>query len=394
MDGALVVCGCSPGSNRVVAPLHEAPPSRHSVSGRTRTHFAEPSTAVHPERFSQPSASALTGTLEPGFYVVPRRMSFAQVLLQLAEHDATLPISRLQRLNPTFEQGFKAGEIFVIGDPDNGDACTREEGQLMAAAQHARRALVVLDFAEADFMMQHQAEIAGLLSNASLSMGVGKDMLDQGLKQVSHTLTSIEQLHQREFMRHGHLNSPGFFAERRRLLQQLDRQLKVAFLNKKLNLGNYERLRKRLNISTKSLVHHWSKAGGPGQIPGYATFLDKVARLSKYLEYGGYAAIGLGGTSSYLKVQEVCRSGNAEACAKVQFIETGAFSMGVGGATAGATLAGIAAGTLCAAFTIGSGGLAAPLCGIVVAGAGGLAGGKLGELAGGYTGEFIYEASR
>ncbi|MEK0359143.1 PAAR domain-containing protein, partial [Pseudomonas sp. 5RIF] len=94
--------------------------------------------------------------------------------------------------------------------------------QLMAAAQHARRALEVLDFAEADFMMEHQAEIAGLLSNASQSMGVGKDMLEQGLKQVSNTLTSIEQLHQREFMRHGHLNSPGFFAERRQLLQQLD----------------------------------------------------------------------------------------------------------------------------------------------------------------------------
>ena len=68
----------------------------------------------------------------------------------------------------------------------------------MAAAQHARRALEALDYVEADFMMQHQAEIAGLLSNASLSMGVGKDMLDQGLKQVSNTLTSIEQLHQRD----------------------------------------------------------------------------------------------------------------------------------------------------------------------------------------------------
>nr|WP_243701323.1 PAAR domain-containing protein [Pseudomonas putida] len=27
MDGALVACGCAPGSNRVVAPLYEAPPS-------------------------------------------------------------------------------------------------------------------------------------------------------------------------------------------------------------------------------------------------------------------------------------------------------------------------------------------------------------------------------
>ncbi|MCE0909488.1 PAAR domain-containing protein [Pseudomonas sp. FYR_2] len=393
MDGALVVCGCSPGSNRVVAPLHQAPPPMQPVAGLANAHFAEPSNAVYPERFSQPVIGALPGTLEPGFYLVPRRMSFPEVLLQLAEHDATLPISRLQRLNPTFEQGFKAGEIFVIGDPDNGDACTREEGELMAAAQHARRALAVLDYTEADFMMQHQAEIAGLLSDASLSMGVGKDMLDQGLKQVSHTLTSIEQLHQREFMRHGHLNSPGFFAERGRLLQQLDGQLKTALLNKQLNLGSYERLKKSLNISTKSLVHHWSKAGGPGQIPGYATHLDKVARLSKYLSYGGHAAIGLGGASSFLKVEEVCRAGSEEACAKIRYVETGSFSMGVGGGMVGAALAGAAAGTLCAVFSVGTGGLAVPVCGILVVGTGSLTGAKLGEMAGGSIGELIYEAS-
>ncbi|WP_343587527.1 PAAR domain-containing protein [Pseudomonas viridiflava] len=393
MDGALVVCGCPPGSNRVVAPLGEAFPPLRSLGGRANSHSAAPSAAIYPGRFSQPIVSALPGTLEPGFYVVPRRMSFAQVLLQLAEHDATLPISRLQRLNPTFEQGFKAGEIFVIGDPDNGDACTREEGQLMAAAQHARRALAVLDFSEADFMMEHQAEIAGLLSNASQSMGVGKDMLEQGLKQVSNTLTSIEQLHQREFMRHGHLNSPGFFAERRQLLQQLDGQLKAAYLNKQLNLGSYERLKKSLNISTKSLVHHWSKAGGPGQIPGYATHLDKVARLSKYLEYGGYAAIGLGGTSSYLKVQEVCRTGETEACKKVRLTETGGFAVGTAGAMLGSSGATLVSGTICAVITMGSAGLAAPVCGIVLVGASGMAGGALGGMLGESVGEVIYEAT-
>ena len=393
MDGALVVCGCSPGSNRVVAPLYQAPPPMQPLAGLANAHFSELSNAVYSERFSQPVIGALPGTLEPGFYVVPRRMSFPEVLLQLAEHDATLPISRLQRLNPTFEQGFKAGEIFVIGDPDNGDACTREEGELMAAAQHARRALEVLDYAEADFMMEHQAEIAGLLSDASLSMGVGKDMLDQGLKQVSHTLTSIEQLHQREFMRHGHLNSPGFFAERQRLLQQLDGQLKTAFLNKQLNLGNYERLRKSLNISTKSLVHHWSKAGGPGQIPGYATHLDKVAKLSKYLSYGGYAAVGLGGTSSYMKVQEVCRAGETEACKKVRMTETGSFAGSLGLSTLVSTGAGLAAGTLCAAFAVGTAGIGAPACGILLVGAGAAAGSLAGEKLGESAGEFIYEAT-
>ncbi|KHL75056.1 hypothetical protein PpSQ1_07200 [Pseudomonas putida] len=392
MDGAQVNCGCPPGSNRVVAPLGEAPSARQAYAANRGLSTAV-SPAAYPQSFSQSFATAMPGSLEPGFFIVPRSMSFSQVLLKLFEHDATLPISRLQRLNPTFDQGFKAGEIFVIADPDNGDACTREEAKLMAAAQQVRHALAALDFAESDFMVQHQAEIAGLLSSASQSMGVGKDMLDQGLKQVRNTLTQIEQLHQREFLRHGHLNSREFFASRRQLLQQLDSQLKVAFLNKQLNLGSYERLKKSLNISTKSLVHHWSKAGGAGQIPGYATHLDKVAKLSKYLKQGGNVAIGLGATSSYLNVREVCQAGSTEACRKARFVESGKFGGGVGGGMAASALATWAAGAVCAGFAVGTGGLAVPLCGVLVVGGSGFAGGKLGEWAGEGIGEYIFESS-
>ncbi|UVL02148.1 PAAR domain-containing protein [Pseudomonas sp. B21-047] len=392
MDGALVACGCPSGSNRVVAPLGAAPLSRQALAN-SRAMPTEAAAGAHPKSLVQGAVTAMPGTLEPGFYVVPKSMSFSQVLLQLSEHDATLPISRLQRLNPTFEQGFKAGEIFVIGDPDNSDACTLEEAKLMAAAQDARRALAVLDFAESDFMVQHQAEIAGLLSSASQSMGVGKDMLDQGLKQVKSTLNQIEQLHQREFLRHGHLNSREFFASRRQLLQQLDVQLKAALLNKQLNLGNYERLKKSLNISTKSLVHHWSKAGGVGQIPGYATHLDQVARLSKFIKYGGHVGVGIGGASSYLKVQGVCRAGEAAACKKVRFTETGSFSGGLVGGMLASGAMGAVAGTLCGAISIGTGGLAIPVCGIVLVGTGGLAGSTAGEAFGESAGEFIYEVT-
>ena len=52
MDGALVACGCSPGSNRVVAPLYEAPPSMYSIAEGTNTHFNQPSATGYPGRFS------------------------------------------------------------------------------------------------------------------------------------------------------------------------------------------------------------------------------------------------------------------------------------------------------------------------------------------------------
>ena len=392
MDGALVDCGCPRGSNRVVAPLGEMPHSRSSVAGRTGLKPATPESSSALAGGAPTMIGGSPGQMQPGFYVVPRSMTFSQILLELASHDSTLPISYLQRLNPTFEQGFKAGEIFVIGDPDNGYACTEEEGQLMAAAERARRSLAVLDFAESDFMMEYQAEVAGLLSDASLSMGVGKDMMDHGLKQLRGTLGNIERLHQQEFLRHGHLNSPSFFAERRLLLEQLDGQLKAIFLNKYMNLGAYERLKKSLNISTKSLVHHWSKADGPGQIPGYVTYLDKVAKLSKYLRYGGYVGIALGGTSSYLKVQEVCRAGETEACKKIRLSETGAFTGGLAGGIVGGKLAGITALAVCGIFSAGTVGFGAPVCGIALVGGGAFAGSIAGAEGGEQMGELIYES--
>ncbi|MCS4282506.1 putative Zn-binding protein involved in type VI secretion [Pseudomonas sp. BIGb0278] len=380
VDGSLVQCACPPGTNRVVAPPDFVPPWRETRSSRvvgpSAQSFGQPVHFVD----SRPYIN------EPGFHIVQRNMSFPQVLMQLAGQDSTLPISRLQMLNPTFQQGFKAGEIFVIGDPDNGDACTREEAQLMAAAQQARDSLALLDYDEAEFMMEHQAEIAGLLTGASQSMGVGKDVLEQGLRQVRATLLEVDQLHKQQFAKFGHLYSPEFFASRQKLLRQLDRQLKAAFLNKRLNLGPYERLRRDLKISTKSLVHHWSKAGGAGQIPGYATHLDEVAKVAKYVKYGGHIGTALGGTSSYLKVEEVCRAGETEECKRIRFTEAGSFIGGLSGGSLGA-----AGGKGAAVAVCGFAGPYAPVCSLVMVGAGAVIGGKYGGSLGEVGGEVIYE---
>lgn len=388
-DGSLVACGCPNGSNRVVAPLGGMATSSHPMHGRqTNAATAPGARTLHTPANAQMSgaiASAQVG-LEPGFHIVPRSMSGPQVLAQLLAQDSTLPIARIQRLNPTFEQGFKAGEIFVLGDPDNHHACTREEADLMTAAQRAREALAVLDEQEANFMMQHIGEVAGVLNGASQSMGVGKDMLSRGLGQVGDTLKGLERLHQREFTLHGHLNSRQFFESRRALYQQLDAQLRSAFLGKYLNVGGHESLRKSLNISTKSLVHHWSKAGAPGAIPGYATHLDEVAKMSKYLKYGGHVAVGLGATSSYMKIYEACRAGETEECKRVRYTETGSFSGGVAGGMAGGGVGKLAIKAVC-----GFGPWGRATCGIAVIGASSLGVGKLGEFLGEGAGELLYE---
>lgn len=331
----------------------------------------------------------------PGFYIVPRSMSGEQVLGKLfADAPHKHLVSRIKSLNPTFAKGFKAGEMFVLGNLINPVACSREEAELMAAAAKVRTALEPLSEGEANFMAEHQAEIAMMVGGASASLGLGTDMLGKGLKQIDGTLRDIEYLHQREFSTHGHLRSPQFFTSRQQLYRQLDNQLKATFLGKQLGLGSYPTLRQDLGISTRSLVHHWSKGGAPGQIPGYATHMDQIAKAAKYLRNGSYIGIALGGAASALKVQEVCQAGETQACQKIRFTETGSFAGALGGGALAVALASPAAGSICVALGIATGGIGGVVCGLVVVGGASVAGGAGGGWAGELAGERIYERSQ
>ncbi|QUE77466.1 hypothetical protein [Stutzerimonas stutzeri] len=333
--------------------------------------------------------------LPPGFYRVPRSMSGEQVLARLfADAPHKHLVNRIKALNPTFAKGFKAGEMFVLGNLINPTACSREEADLMAAAAEVRAALESLSESEANFMADHQAEIALMVGGASASLGLGTDVLGNGLKQIENTLHDIEYLHQREYAAHGHLRSQQFFTSRQQLYRQLDNQLKATFLGKQLGLGNYPTLRQDLGISTRSLVHHWSKGGAPGQIPGYATHMNEIAKAATYLKYGGYVGVALGGTASLLKVQEVCQAGETQACQKIRFTETGNFAGALGGGALAVALASPAAGSICVALGIATGGLGGVACGLVVVGGASVAGGAGGGWAGELAGEKIYEGSK
>ncbi|MGE8154886.1 PAAR domain-containing protein, partial [Pseudomonas vancouverensis] len=147
-----------------------------------------------------------------------------------------------------------------------------------------------------------------------------------------------------------------------------------------------------LFLSPPSLVHRWTEAGGVGQMPGYATHLDGVARASKYVKYGGWVGTTVGGGASAMKVQEVCRAGNTEACERIRFTETGSFAGGIfGGVVAGSLLTTTAVGGLCVglgAATLGTGLLT---CSVIAVGLGSIGGSMLGEAGGEIIGEVVYE---
>ena len=264
----------------------------------------------------------------------------------------------------------------------------------MAAAAKTNDALEPLSPEDADFMVQYRDQIETFFGHGSTAIGVGEAMFAKHLDDVKNLFKEIEALHVRSFQADGHLNSQAFFAERKRLLRQLNTHL-GALTRKSIGFPDHPNLKSALGISNKSLVHRWTQAGGADQIPGYATHIEGVSKASKYLKYGGWIGTAIGGGVSYMKVQDVCAAGDTEACKKVKFTEAGGFIGGVaGGAAAGALFSGSTVGLVCLAAGVTTGGVGGIVCGVVVVGTGAFAGGAALGAAGEQLGEVIYEHSK
>ncbi|WP_241188854.1 hypothetical protein [Pseudomonas orientalis] len=298
---------------------------------------------------------------------------------------------KFQSLNPR-TGNVKAGSMIVLSDPSN-TSCTYQEAQLMQAAQKVDASLDSLTPDEADFLYRHGAEIAGFIGHTSTWLGVSAVVMEKHLTSLRDTLQAIEHLHQQNYRQHGHLKSPQFFTERQRLMNQLDAHLlNSTRLRGQTTLGDHPKLKTALGISSRSLVHHWDKAGGPGQIPGYAAHVEAVSRATKYMKAGGYIGIGLGGVSSLMAVQQVCSVDSDAACKKIKLTEGGKFaSSTLIGAFSG-SMAASASGSICLGIGVATGGIGGVICVATLVGASTWAGTTVGGMGGEYVGELIYEA--
>jgi len=339
-----------------------------------------------------PAIFARAEPQEPGFYVVPKSMTREALEATLFATPDAAVMRKFRALNP--EQGdIKAGSLIVLGDPNN-TSCTYQEAQLMQAAQQVKSALDPLTPEEAEFMFRHAAEIASFIGDTSTWLGVGAVVMEKHLARLRDTLQAMERLHQDSYRQHGHLKSPQFFAERQRLLAQLDAHLlNSTRLRGQTTLGDHPKLKTALGISSRSLVHHWDKAGAPGQIPGYATHVETTSRAAKYMSTGGYIGIGIGGVSSLLAVQEVCSGGSEAACEEVRFTEGGKFVGSTFGGVAGAGIGKYVSGPVCLALGVSTG-IGGVVCAATLIGAGAWVGttymGDGGEL----MGEILYEKTQ
>jgi hypothetical protein len=175
-------------------------------------------------------------------------------------------------------------------------------------------------------------------------------------------------------------------------MKKLDASL-GPLVRKTTGLPDHPKLKRALGLSTRRIVHNWNKAGAPSQLPGYATHIEGVARVSKYMRAGGYVSIGLGATSTVMKIHEACRTGREEECRKAKFVEGSKLSGIVSGGILASRLAPIAP-MACTAIGVGTAGTGGLVCMLVISGIlaaqMGDSGGQFGE----FVGEKVYEVSQ
>lgn len=398
LHGALIQCDCPAGSNRLIA-LKERASASPTAANPLRTTAAN--AAPQPAAATVP-ASPLSGAspvsladnnelAEPGFYIVPKSITRQQLIAELfGEVPSHEVMRKFNGLNGSLgEDIIKAGQMVVLGDPRN-YMCMREEAHLMAAAAEVAVALADLEPDDADFMIKYRGEIAALLGEVSLWAGVSAAVLEKHMRDLTDILIRLEKLHQDTHRTYGHLRVPDFFEKRKKLLEELDSKFfKSTRVRGFTSLGDHPKLRKSLSISTKSLVHHWRKAGGPGDIPSFSRYVKSISKAADYMGTGGLIAIGVGGVSSALAIWETCTTDNDAACKQVAIKEVPKFLISSGTGFLAGNMAAKHSLKICGGRSRSPTGFTA--CVATVVGGASFAGVAMGELAGEYLGESVHD---
>jgi len=352
-------------------PKPEPPPAQHLVEDHAFT-------------LPQPA--------ESGFHIIQRPMSLETLERSLYENPPSDALRKVFRsLNRHLGEQVKPGQMVIFSDSRH-YMCRREEAQLMIAANKVNEALKDLSDEEAAFMVEHHEVIEPFLEVSAGSLGVASFMIGQHLETLKITLKHFEELHQQHYRQHGHLHSPEFFAQRKRLMAKLDASL-GPLVRKGIGIPGHPKLKRALGLSSRRTIHHWNKAGAPAQLPGYATNIEGVARAARFMQAGGYVGIGLATGASTMRINEVCRTGTDEECRKVKLIEGGKLAGNVGGSAIAGAYAAPVTMEYCAGLALKTRGIGGVICVLVLSGATASVGGNLGSKALESAGEIIYEAT-
>lgn len=351
-----------------------------------------PLVAPVPDKVEEPIQHAQTAKkphqkkrepVDAGFCVLPYGAETGAYERFLFEGSSPAGTKELYRSLNGDSKEYKAGSIMLLVDPEKQDS--DQIAHMQAAKQRIDTALEPLTHKEANFLHTHYATIANFSSIADKGIGLAADPVGKYFENIERILKEIQETYKNTYMTRGALIGEQFYVKRAQLFKELDRELKVGFLNKAMKFGEYTKIKNALGLSTSSITHKWNETGIK-DIEGYATHLERSAKYVKAMRYTGYVGIGFSALHSMNEINEACSVGREAECTQKKYTEISSF---VGG-TGGGILAGGIAVPLCIAIGVGTAGVGGLACAVISGGTLGYVGGEAGGWGGEKVGSTLY----
>jgi hypothetical protein len=337
---------------------------------------------IEPEQHAQ-TAKKKTG-IDAGFAIIPCGGTTEAWQRLLFTDNPPAGVKELFAMLNGQDEKYKAGSIMLVVDPNKQDE--EQIAHMQAAKQRIDAILEPLTHREANFLHNHYATIANFSSIADKGIGLAADPVGKYFENIGRILKEIQETYKNTYMTRGALIGEQFYVKRAQLFKELDRELKVGFLNKAMKFGEYTKIKNALGLSTSSITHKWNETGIK-DIEGYATHLERSAKYVKAMRYTGYVGIGFSALHSVNEINEACSVGREAECTQKKYTEISSF---VGGTGLGIG-AGYLAAPICVAIGVGTAGIGGLACLVIVGGTTGYIGSELGSTGGEVMGNKVYE---
>nr|WP_230857851.1 PAAR domain-containing protein [Enterobacter mori] len=276
----------------------------------------------------------------------------------------------------------------IIADPEKQDA--DQIKHIEKARDRIDSALESLTLDEARFLYQSRHVIDMFTSYGSDYGGILSDMSEKYFGEIENTLKQIQDAYKNQYITHGTLISEQFFAERKQLFKKLD-WIFLKIFREHIGLAQYDDMKKALRLSSSSIVHKWNQTG-VNDIEGYATYIEKSAKLAKLMKKFNAVSIGLSALNGANYIYDACTIGRD--CEKTAYTEIGKFTGGLAAPVAFNFAVKTTSTAVCsivlAAISAPEGGVGAIACQIVVPAMTSFGVSKAGEEGGALIGESIY----
>lgn len=256
---------------------------------------------------------------------------------------------------------------------------------MTATAVAPYTALEPLTHKEANFLHSHYGTIANFSNIADKGIGLAADPVGKYFKNIEKILKEIQETYKNTYMTRGALIGEQFYVRRAKLFKELEKVLKVGFLNKAMKFGEYTKIKNALGLSSSSITHKWNQTG-ISDIEGYTTHIERAVKYVTAMRYIGYVGIGFSALHSINEINEACSVGREDECTQKKYTEIGSFA----GSTGGGILAGGMAVPLCIAIGVGTAGTGGLVCAVIAGGTLGYVGGEAGGWGGEKVGNTLY----